>query len=79
MSPMPGLITGSVNPVAYSAGYSGTPIYSVLFNAYDKLGRITQKTETIGVATDVYDYGYDLAGRLETVKKNTVADFNLHL
>ena len=36
----------------------------------DKLGRITQKTETIeGVAT-TYDYGYDLAGRLESVKEN---------
>lgn len=33
----------------------------------DKLGRITRKTETIQGDTRAYDYGYDLAGRLETV------------
>ena len=36
----------------------------------DALGRITSKTETISGITDVYDYRYDLAGRLDQVKKN---------
>ena len=36
----------------------------------DKLGRITTKTETIQGVTDTYVYGYDAAGRLETVTKN---------
>ena len=40
--------------------------------ARDKLGRITQKTETIGGVTDVYDYTYDLAGRLSGVQRNGV-------
>jgi len=34
----------------------------------DKLGRITHKTETVGGVVETY--GYDLAGRLETVEKN---------
>jgi RHS repeat-associated protein len=33
----------------------------------DKLGRITRRTETLGSTVVVYDYTYDLAGRLETV------------
>ena len=63
---------GFAEPTAYTANYGGSPIYSIQYNTYDKLGRITQKTETIGGVTDVHEYGYDPGGRLETVKKNTV-------
>jgi len=38
----------------------------------DAIGRITKKTETVGGATAVYEYGYDLAGRLVSVKENGV-------
>jgi YD repeat-containing protein len=33
----------------------------------DKLGRIIRKTETVDGVTTVFDYAYDLAGRLEIV------------
>src|SRR5207249_4166446 len=36
----------------------------------DKLGRISQKTETIGGVTDTFVYTYDTAGRLTDVTKN---------
>ncbi len=55
-----------------SVSYSGAPFYSASY-VYDKLGRIIQKTETVDSTTSVYDYEYDLAGRLETVDKNGVA------
>ena len=45
----------------------------------DKLGRITTKTETIQGVTDNYAYGYDTAGRLETVTKNGTSDQPIHL
>jgi RHS repeat-associated protein len=53
-----------------SASYSSTPIYDSSF-VYDKLGRITQKTETVDSVTTTHTYGYDLAGRLETVSENS--------
>ena len=47
----------------YSATATGTPRLAVQYS-HDKLGRITQKVETLlGVAT-TYAYSYDLAGRL---------------
>jgi YD repeat-containing protein len=36
----------------------------------DKLGRITQKIETVGGSTSTFDYAYDAAGRLVEVKQN---------
>jgi len=39
----------------------------------DKLGRITQKVETIEGVTTTYDYVYDTAGRLTGVSENGVA------
>ena len=36
----------------------------------DKLGRITGKTEVVNGITTTYGYGYDLAGRLATVREN---------
>ncbi|MFI3155322.1 MAG: PKD domain-containing protein [Methylococcaceae bacterium] len=38
----------------------------------DKLGRITQKIETVGGSTSTFDYAYDVAGRLVEVKQNGI-------
>ncbi len=54
---------------AYSAFYSGSPLMSVQY-VHDKLGRITQKTETINGVADTYTYTYDQAGRLTDVQKD---------
>jgi RHS repeat-associated protein len=53
----------------YSAFYNGSPLMSDQY-VYDKLGRITQKTETINGVTDTYTYAYDQAGRLTDVQKD---------
>lgn len=67
---------GFAEPINYSAVTNGASLYKVQYNR-DKLGRITEKTETIGGATDTYGYTYDLAGRLTEVKKNdtTIASY----
>ena len=49
----------------------GAAVYRVDY-VRDKIGRITKKTETIQGAARVYEYGYDLAGRLVSVKENGV-------
>jgi len=54
---------------SYTANVSGSPALSVTYTR-DKLGRITQKVETLSGVTDTFDYAYDLAGRLKEVKKN---------
>lgn len=57
---------------SYQASYSSIPVYQDSFTR-DKLGRITQKTQTLNSNTAVYDYTYDLEGRLTQVKKdNTI-------
>jgi RHS repeat-associated protein len=53
----------------YSAANNGTNFYTAQ-STRDALGRITQKTETIGGASDTFTYSYDQAGRLNEVKKN---------
>ncbi len=53
----------------YAASYDGTGQFKTVFTR-DKLGRITQKQETLAGVTDVYDYTYDTAGRLAEVRKN---------
>jgi RHS repeat-associated protein len=58
-------------PTNFSAAYNATPLYHITYDR-DKLGRITQKTETLGGATTVYSYTYDLAGRLTMVLTNGV-------
>ena len=55
----------------YTATRSGVELFKTLY-AYDKLGRITTRTETVSGVTDVFGYGYDLSGRLVQVKKNGV-------
>jgi RHS repeat-associated protein len=58
-------------PVNYTARISATPALSTQFTR-DKLGRITQKVETVGGVAHTYDYGYGLAGRLEQVKQDSL-------
>jgi RHS repeat-associated protein len=60
---------GFLQLVSYSASAGSTSLYSVRYTR-DNLGRITEKTETIGGATDTYDYSYDLRGQLIEVQKN---------
>ncbi|MBT3037525.1 MAG: hypothetical protein KME37_01170 [Candidatus Thiodiazotropha sp. (ex Codakia orbicularis)] len=53
------------------SGSLGNTVYSVSY-VRDKLGRISEKTETIeGVTTNTI-YGFDINGRLETVTENGV-------
>ena len=54
---------------SYTANASGSPVFNTTFTR-DKLGRITQKVETISGTTTTFDYAYDTAGRLQEVKTN---------
>lgn len=54
---------------SYTANVNGSPVFSTT-HTRDKLGRITQKIETINATTTTYDYAYDQAGRLTEVKTN---------
>lgn len=56
-------------PISYTASHSGSPVYSAGYTR-DLLGRISQKTETLGGTTRVFDYTYDLAGRLSEVRQD---------
>jgi RHS repeat-associated protein len=62
---------------SYTANVSGSPVLSVTYTR-DKLGRITQKVETLSGVTDTDDYLYDPAGRLKEVEKNgtVIATYN---
>jgi RHS repeat-associated protein len=53
----------------YQANYSGSPVLGVTYTR-DSLGRITEKTETIGGTTVTAVYGYDTAGRLTDVTQD---------
>jgi RHS repeat-associated protein len=82
-SPQHGLITGTTLGTAtdtrtynsfgelsvYTAKVTGSAVFDVQYTR-DKLGRTTQKVETIAGVTDTFDYTYDLAGRLKEVAKN---------
>jgi RHS repeat-associated protein len=63
---------GFAEPFTYTASYNAASLYSVQYER-DRLGRITQKSQTIGGVTDVYSYTYDLAGQLTAVHKNGLA------
>jgi YD repeat-containing protein len=79
-----GLITGSTLGVVtdsrtystfgelgtYTANVSGSPVFSTTYTR-DKLGRITQKVETIEGVTNTFVYTYDPAGRLTDVTLNS--------
>lgn len=53
----------------------GTTVYSVSYER-DKLGRITEKTETVAGQTYVRGYGYDTAGRLNSVIRNGLPEYS---
>ena len=63
--------------VAHQVRHGGAGLFAARY-IRDALGRVTQKTETVGGATSVHDYGYDPAGRLAEVKENgaTVAAYD---
>ncbi len=54
---------------SYLAKFTTSDLFKTDFTR-DKLGRITQKIETVGGSTNTFDYSYDLAGRLTEVKLN---------
>lgn len=54
---------------SYGSTYSGSNIYSLSF-VRDLMGRITEKTESSNGVTNIFEYTYDLSGRLTQVKKN---------
>jgi len=55
----------------YTATLAGTQLLKLHY-VRDKLGRMTQKEETIDAVKDTYDYSYDQAGRLTEIRKNSV-------
>jgi RHS repeat-associated protein len=78
-----GLVTGTtLGNVTDTVGYNGfaeATSYTASFNSTqllneqytrDKLGRVTQKVETVDGATNTFAYAYDQAGRLSTVTLN---------
>jgi RHS repeat-associated protein len=58
-------------PIKESAYYAGTLIYETGYTR-DKLGQITEKTETIDGITTTYTYEYDNTDRLIGVKTNGI-------
>jgi len=52
-----------------TSSYNGTPVLELAY-VRDDLGRITEKTETIGGVTTVTVYGFDEVGRLLTVTED---------
>jgi len=84
--PQTGLVTGSRvgnvttsitydafgDATGYSASNAATPIFAESLTR-DALGRITQKIESVGGASDTYAYSYDRAGQLLAVTRNAVA------
>ncbi|MCP4229903.1 MAG: RHS repeat protein, partial [bacterium] len=56
-------------PSGYTAAFDGTDFYTATYTR-DKLGRITQKVETVEGATHTFDYSYELTDRLKEVKKD---------
>jgi RHS repeat-associated protein len=56
-------------PATYEAKFGSTSLYGLVF-VRDSLGRVEQKTETIQGTTTVWNYSYDVAGRLWQVMQN---------
>jgi YD repeat-containing protein len=54
-----------------TASYNSNTLYHTEYQR-DKLGRITQKVETLEGMTTLIDYRYDVAGRLDEVKQDGV-------
>ena len=64
---------GFAELMSFNAAFNAANLYSTSYSR-DKLGRITQKVETIGGVNSTTNYQYDSAGRLisETRDNNTV-------
>lgn len=56
-------------PIAYKAEYNGSALYQVVYKR-DKLGRVTEKLESVSGSTKKYSYTYDQEDRLSTVSIN---------
>ena len=56
---------------SYTANVNASAVFSNSF-VRDKLGRISQKTETVQGVTHVFDYTYDTAGRLSDVDRDSL-------
>jgi RHS repeat-associated protein len=54
---------------SYTASFAGAPLFQTSF-VRDDLGRITEKTETVDGVSTIYEYFYDLAGRLDLVYRD---------
>ena len=52
---------------AYTARYMGTDIFSIEYTGIDKLGRITERTETFEGVARSWQYTYDAVGQLTDV------------
>jgi YD repeat-containing protein len=61
--------TGFGETQTYTAKHGATSLFATSY-AYDNAGRITRKTETVQGAAAVYEYAYELAGRLAEVKRD---------
>lgn len=61
---------GFAEVTACSAAFNATGLYSAQYT-YDKLGRITQKIETVQGVANTFDYTYDTEGRLMGVTLNS--------
>lgn len=61
--------------VNYTAKVNAAPILETQFTR-DKLGRITQKIETVSGESHTYGYTYDLAGRLIQVSRDGIVTAN---
>jgi RHS repeat-associated protein len=60
---------GFGDPAGYTASQAGSPLFAAQYSR-DALGRLTSKSETVGAATRVFAYTYDLAGRLTEVRQD---------
>jgi RHS repeat-associated protein len=60
---------GFGDPAGYTASQAGSPLFAAQYSR-DALRRLTDKNETIGAATRVLAYSYDLAGRLTEVRQD---------
>ncbi|MEW8052519.1 MAG: RHS repeat-associated core domain-containing protein [Candidatus Thiodiazotropha sp.] len=69
-TPVLGGAQGVVGTLRLSGSLEGE-LFGISYTR-DKLGRITEKVETIEGDTTTYAYGYDLVGRLETVSEDGV-------
>lgn len=56
-------------PESYEVRINGAGFYRTEYTR-DKLARITEKRETVDGLTSVFQYDYDLAGRLDQVRRN---------